>query len=797
MAIITVTSIADSGSGSVRDAIAKAQPGDTIAFSPSLANQTITLSSELEIPAGKNLTIDGSAAPNLTISGNDSTRIMHVDSNQDFPTSLTVKNLTFADGYTSEQGGAILTEHQAQLSVENVNFTGNVADEGGGAIYSGWETDLTVVGSTFDGNEAIAGNNERGAGAIAFVSPGEFTVKNSEFTNNRGINGGAINSLNGKLTIEDSKFINNDTAAASYDAGGENASLRGYGGAVYTDRASSTNEASGTIRISNTEFEGNTAANGGAAYLYTAPQDKVIVENSSFENNEALGLQGGEGGSGGALLSMTNGLNQGLTISNTSFTNNTAAGSGGGLWMMGAPTKIIGSTFSGNEAQATDYSGNGGAMNLYGPTEIVGSQIVGNNAGWVGGGVAADGSQVTVKDTIFANNTADNGSNGWGIQQHTSSELTDLGGNSQWPPKQTTNGNDYNATASIKLDPSIADYQVAENTTNTGASGSTPVATDGSGSGMTPVDVADSGSNNGTPIEGSGTDSGSIPIEGSGSDSGSTPIEGSGTDSGSTPIDPVSNGSNNGAPVDPVSNGSNNGAPVDPVSNGSNNGAPVDPISNGSNSGTPVDTTGGDVSPSSQGGNPMPFGNFGERFNNRFDGDRLLSSGNGKYPLMQRFADTFSANHPQLAARLANALDNSLSNNANLPDSQGSVSSDGGSGVTSIDPAIDNSSSSTSSVTASDDLLYGGMSPSTQPIGGVSTDVFMPAPDPTAQSSTSVSVGQDMGWLASVSLGQSSTSQQYSTTSMMNDKQLQLAAAWQGVQPSALVNQPHCGHANV
>jgi hypothetical protein len=45
MAIITVTTTADSGTGSLREAIANAQSGDTIKFSSNLANQKITLTS--------------------------------------------------------------------------------------------------------------------------------------------------------------------------------------------------------------------------------------------------------------------------------------------------------------------------------------------------------------------------------------------------------------------------------------------------------------------------------------------------------------------------------------------------------------------------------------------------------------------------------------------------------------------------------------------------------------------------------------------------------------------------------
>lgn len=452
--IITVTSAADSGAGSLRAAIAAATPGSTIQFASNLANQTITLSSgQIEIAPGKNITIDGSAASGLTISGNNASRIFFVNSNQDFPTSVNLKNLALVNGYTNDQGGAIRGEHKANISVENVNFNNNVADKGGGAIFSAWENNLTVTNSQFDSNKAIAGNDERGAGAIAFLSPGNFIVRNSSFTNNQGINGGAINSLNGKLTIENSRFVNNSTLAGSYATGQQNPDLRGYGGAVYTDRASSTNEASGSIRIVNSSFEGNKGkAEGGAAYLYTGTQDSVTIESSSFKDNEVQALAQGNGGNGGGLVVMSNGLNKGLNISGSSFVNNTASSQGGGLWMMGAPTTITNSTFSGNKTTGTDYNRVGGAMTLYSDTNIVNSTIADNKAGWVGGGISApDNAKVSVKNTIFYNNTADNGTNNWGIQQHTNRELTDNGGNIQFPPKKTSNWNDYNATAQVKL----------------------------------------------------------------------------------------------------------------------------------------------------------------------------------------------------------------------------------------------------------------------------------------------------------------------------------------------------------
>jgi predicted outer membrane repeat protein len=450
----TVTTLADRGSGSLRAAIAQAQSGDTIRFASALAGQTLTLTSgQLELSAGQSLTINGADAPGLTISGNQSSRIFFVNSTSVTPTRLSVKHLTLIDAYTAERGGAISTTHQARLEIDGVTFRNNVADNGGGAIFSAFEGTLSVNNSTFAGNKAIAGNDERGAGAIAFWGPRDITVTNSTFKNNKGINGAAINSLNGNLTIENSTFLNNDTTTATYDTGNSNPSLRGYGGAIYTDRASTSSDAtSGAVRIVNSLFQGNKGrGEGGAAYLYTGTQDNVVIESSSFIDNQILNLPEGNDGNGGAVVVLSNGLNRGLTINRSTFANNTASNQGGGLWMMDAPTTITNSTFSGNRVNGTASNKVGGGMTLYGPTDIINSTLANNHAGWVGGGISANDSRVTVKNTLFSNNTSDNGTNDWGIQQHTNRELIDRGGNLQWPPKQTNTFNDYNATASIWL----------------------------------------------------------------------------------------------------------------------------------------------------------------------------------------------------------------------------------------------------------------------------------------------------------------------------------------------------------
>ncbi|MGE5660570.1 MAG: hypothetical protein ACM37W_28610, partial [Actinomycetota bacterium] len=88
----TVTNNNDSGVGSLRATISAAAAGDIITFDPSLANKTITLTSG-QLAITKDLTLDAASASNLTISGNNSSRILEVGS-----VKFTLKNLKLTQG---------------------------------------------------------------------------------------------------------------------------------------------------------------------------------------------------------------------------------------------------------------------------------------------------------------------------------------------------------------------------------------------------------------------------------------------------------------------------------------------------------------------------------------------------------------------------------------------------------------------------------------------------------------------------------------------------------------------------
>jgi Chlamydia polymorphic membrane protein (Chlamydia_PMP) repeat len=240
----TVDSLADPTEGghtTLRDALTSAElpanEDSTITFASGLSG-TITLGSQLPT-ISQGTTIQGPGAGQLTISGNDASRILYVTA----PIGgfeVTVSGLTLARGYSSSEGGAIYSyngnltisdavisgntadgsggavfaySNYGRLSVRDSTLSGNSSDAGGGAIYD-VGTPLTIQGSTFNGNQSA----DRG-GAIGMDSPHlPSTIENSTLTGNHttGGRGGAIYSYSAQygLTLSDTTVADNITAIA-------------------------------------------------------------------------------------------------------------------------------------------------------------------------------------------------------------------------------------------------------------------------------------------------------------------------------------------------------------------------------------------------------------------------------------------------------------------------------------------------------------------------------------------------------------------------------------------------------
>src|SRR6516225_11236090 len=166
LSVLTVLNNADSGAGSLRAAIAAAQSGDTIVFDPSLAYETITLSSS-PLAISSNLTINGLGANQLAISGNNASQLFTISGSA----QVTLTNLTLTGGKSS-QGGAILIGGTAALTLDSDILSGNqaVGDANnnalGGAVYNSAGASLTITNTSFVNNQTN-GTNESFGGAVA------------------------------------------------------------------------------------------------------------------------------------------------------------------------------------------------------------------------------------------------------------------------------------------------------------------------------------------------------------------------------------------------------------------------------------------------------------------------------------------------------------------------------------------------------------------------------------------------------------------------------------------------------
>src|SRR6266699_2234152 len=213
-ATITVTSTADSGAGTLRDALASASDGDTIDFS---VTGTITLTSG-QLVVNNSLTISGPGAANLAVNGNAASRIFYISSGK----TVTISGLTITNGRKSgigieSQGAGILNDH-ATLTVSNCTITGNSAAGNGGGIYNtgglfGSAT-LTVNNSTISGNTAPAsGGGIYNNGSSSGSAP--LTVSNCTISgNSAGSGGGGIYNYFAALDLTDT-ILNTGASGAN------------------------------------------------------------------------------------------------------------------------------------------------------------------------------------------------------------------------------------------------------------------------------------------------------------------------------------------------------------------------------------------------------------------------------------------------------------------------------------------------------------------------------------------------------------------------------------------------------
>ncbi|NMX41717.1 DUF4347 domain-containing protein [Pseudomonas veronii] len=333
LANITVTSAADSGAGTLRQALTDVGVGETVTFST--PGMTVNLDTQLVI--AKNLTIDGDlnndGVADVTISGQYKTQVLKVNSGVTATLDglVITKGLAAGDGSNGGSGisaanllGAGISNF-GNLTLNNVSVTENAASGGGGG---GGVTNGNFGGAGGGGGAVGGGNGGRGGN----TGNGSGVYAGTAGTANQGGKGGGYSTMGG------------NGGSSSGGAG----STGTYG---YTNGSAGGTAASGGLSIGGggggSGWNGAGGKGGGAAGgIYNASGATLtIVGTSSITGNIGAGGGGGGGSAAGSGTTL-NGGDGGLGV--------------GAIWNKGT-VLITAANFAALGGSAnTGASGNGG-----------------------------------------------------------------------------------------------------------------------------------------------------------------------------------------------------------------------------------------------------------------------------------------------------------------------------------------------------------------------------------------------------------------------------------------------------
>lgn len=245
-ATLTVTTTADAGAGSLRQALIDANinaeanivtfniPTSDPGFAAANNRFTINLVNPLPDLPSVPIVIDNTQSQAITVSGNNTFRIFTlVDS-----AVVTVNNLTVSNGYSSGLGGGFFLSNSSTLNLNRSTVSGNAANNGG-AIYINNSGTLNLDQSTISGNTA--------------------------FTDG----GGIFNNTSGTINATSNTFDGNSAA--------------GKGGGVYN---------TATITFTSNTISSNSAtdAGGGIYNNFTATlNNNLVALNTASDGNDLLG----------------------------------------------------------------------------------------------------------------------------------------------------------------------------------------------------------------------------------------------------------------------------------------------------------------------------------------------------------------------------------------------------------------------------------------------------------------------------------------------------------------------------
>jgi hypothetical protein len=374
----TVTTLADGGPGSLRDAITNnSAAGDTINFDAGLTGGTITLTSG-ELVIDHTLTIVGPgfigpAAISLTVSGFTS-RVFNISAGA----TVAISGLTISGGMVKGADGT------------GANPNGEAAS-GGGILTAGT---LTLMNCKVANNKAIGGNGFGGGGQ-----------------GGRGWGGGICNTaIVGSITLVNCQVANNvvrsgDFAAATTDfAGARGGGIFSFAALALTNCTLNNNMAQG----------GNTAAftsggpgYGGGIFLFAVLDPASSFVNCTIASNTAamgscIWIGDSDGGAEGGGVLYNGG--KPLTLTSCTISRNDCVETdgkqaiGGGIVGPGS-LKLENTIVASNLLFLVPYPGEAASVTIAGGPDVAGNVNSGgfnfigeanNSSGWITSGIGMD-----------------------------------------------------------------------------------------------------------------------------------------------------------------------------------------------------------------------------------------------------------------------------------------------------------------------------------------------------------------------------------------------------------------------